>query len=256
MKNIILRTEKLCKHFMAEGAFGGARYKVNALIDASVEIEKGKILALVGESGSGKTTLARIIAGLETQDSGAVFLDGKIPDYKNPAERRKVQYVFQDTYYSLNPRMKIGNILAEPISIHFGIKKENISEKIQFMLQSVGLGADVMEKYPHELSGGQRQRVGIARALSVNPELLIADEPVSSLDVSVQAQILKLFSDLNEKNGISIIFITHDLRIVKSLADTVAVMNRGEIVEYGEVDEVYSNPRSEYTKTLLGAVKG
>jgi len=256
MNNIILRTEKINKHFMSEGVFGTARYRVNALVDASVEVNKGEILALVGESGSGKTTLARIIAGLEKQDSGTVLLDGKIPDYKNPDERRKVQYVFQDTYYSLNPRMTIRNVLAEPLKAHFGLKKDELNVKVSNMLQSVGLGADAMEKYPHELSGGQRQRVGIARALSVNPELLIADEPVSSLDVSVQAQILKLLSDLNEKTKISIIFITHDLRVVKSLADTVAVMNRGEIVEYGNVEEVYANPRSEYTKTLLGAVKG
>ena len=206
MNNIILRAEKINKHFMAEGIFGAARYKVNALVDASVEVKKGEILALVGESGSGKTTLARIIAGLEKQDSGTVLLDGKIPNYKKPDERRKVQYVFQDTYHSLNPRMTIRHVLAEPLKVHFGLKKDELNEKITNMLQSVGLGADVTEKYPHELSGGQRQRVGIARALSVNPELLIADEPVSSLDVSVQAQILKLLSDLNETTKIHNIY--------------------------------------------------
>jgi ABC-type glutathione transport system ATPase component len=175
-------------------------------------------------------------------------------DFHNPETRRKIQYVFQDTFHALNPRMNISRAIMEPIAFHFGTTGQELIDKADEFLDLVGLPAQVKEKYPHELSGGQRQRVCIARALTVRPDLLIADEPVSSLDVSVQAQILKLFVELNESRGITILFITHDLRIVKSLADHVIVMSGGKIVENGTVESVYSAPESMYTKLLLSSI--
>lgn len=252
MKNIV-EVKGLKKYFKTEHLFYGKNETVKAVDDVSFEHEAGKILAIVGESGSGKTTIARCIAGLETPDSGSVDFEGKAVDFADITTRRKIQYVFQDTYSSLNPRMRIQEILEEPVKFHFKIKGSELKNEIINCLEDVGLAPDISGKYPHELSGGQRQRVVIARALTMKPELLIADEPVSSLDVSVQAQILKLFSEMNGK-GISILFITHDLRIVKNLADRVIVLQHGKIVEDGAVEQIYREPSSNYMKLLLSSI--
>ncbi|HDQ26160.1 MAG TPA: ABC transporter ATP-binding protein, partial [bacterium] len=206
-------------------------------------------------SGSGKTTAARCVAGLEAPDEGRILIAGEEADFTAKAKRRKVQYIFQDTYGSLNPRMRIGRIIREPIWFHFGLAGEALENEARKILGLVGLSRAVEDKYPHELSGGQRQRAGIARALAVKPELLIADEPVSSLDVSVQAQILRLLLELN-REGLSILLITHDLRVVSGLADYVAVMSGGKIEEQGETAKVFGAPESLYTKALLEAIPG
>ncbi len=248
----ILEVKDLRKIFRVERLFGEAKQFVAAVDCVSFILEKGKVLAVVGESGSGKTTLARCIAGLEDYE-GKILFKGQPIDYKNKETRRQVQYIFQDTYNSLNPRMKIKYIIAEPLCFHYGLNKKNIDSEVIKYLNIMGLKEDIMEKYPYELSGGQRQRIVIARALTMKPELIIADEPVSSLDVSIQTQILKLFYDMNKK-GITIIFITHDLRIVRSIADEIIVLQQGKIIEQGKVDAIYRKPAKEYTKRLLDAV--
>jgi ABC-type oligopeptide transport system ATPase subunit len=252
----LLKVENLVKHFKRESIFGQSGEVVTAVDDVSFSIGKGKILAIVGESGSGKTTVARCIAAIEKPDSGAITFEDAPLVFDTVKKRGAIQYVFQDTFGSLNPRMKIAGIIAEPIAFHFCLKGRELSAETAKYLKDVGLSAEIGAKYPHELSGGQRQRVVIARALATKPKLLIADEPVSSLDVSVQAQILSLFSGLNKENNISIIFITHDLRVVKSLADDIIIMNCGKIVEYGDVKTVYANPQSSYTKLLLSSIPG
>lgn len=252
----MLQVKGLTKVFKTESAFDRVAALVRAVDGVSFSVAAGTVCAIVGESGSGKTTVARCICGLEEADSGEVLLKGVKPDYKNREIRRTVQYVFQDTYNSLNPRMRIKDIIAEPIALHFGLKGAELQAAVIAELARVGIGENYLGKYPHELSGGQRQRIVIARALALKPELLVADEPVSSLDVSIQAQILKLLQDLNKKEGITIIFITHDLRIVKALANNVVVMSEGKIVEQGATDKVYSSPQSEYTKQLLSAIPG
>lgn len=251
--SLLLEVESLKKYFKEEKMAMETGGVVRAVDDVSFSLGHGEILAVVGESGSGKTTLAKCLSGLEAPDSGKILLNGIPPDYSDPAARRKVQYIFQDTFDSLDPRMKIFDILAEPVRLHFNGDKARVKMDVIRALGWIGMSPNMFEKYPHELSGGQRQRIGIARALTMRPSLLIADEPVSSLDVSIQAQILKLFSELNAR-GISIIFITHDLRVVKNLADRVLVMNRGKIIEAGEVDNIYKKPREKYTKSLLSSI--
>jgi peptide/nickel transport system ATP-binding protein len=252
LKNII-EVKGLVKYFKTEHLFYGKNEIVKAVDDVSFEHEAGKILAIVGESGSGKTTVARCLSGLLEQDSGRIMFEEKVIDFRNKETRRKIQYIFQDTYSSLNPRIRIGEALEEPIKFHFRAPEKELKEEVIKCLDDVGLSETVVEKYPHELSGGQRQRVVIARALAMKPEVLIADEPVSSLDVSVQAQILKLFLELNNK-GISIIFITHDLRIVKTLSDDIIIMQNGKIAERGVVEKIYKAPSTEYTKLLLSSI--
>lgn len=252
MKNI-LEIKGLKKYFKVERMFSETKQTVRAVDDVSFALDAGEILAIVGESGSGKTTVARCVAGLETPDAGEMLFEGKPLGYKNPETRRRVQYIFQDTFGSLNPRMRILEILKEPLAFHFGLRGAELEQSAGECLEKTGLTAALLDKYPHELSGGQRQRVVIARALAMKPGVLIADEPVSSLDVSVQAQILKLFTGLNKK-GISMIFITHDLRIVKNLADNIMVMQNGKVVEEGVVDRVYGKPASDYTKQLLASI--
>ena len=236
--------------------FGSGTADVRAVDNVSFEAREGTILAIVGESGSGKSTIARCVAGIETPDEGEIIFNGEKLVFDTKEKRASVQYVFQDTFGSLNPRMKVKDTIAEPIGFHFGKKGDELAGTIKFCLESVGLPNGIGNKYPHELSGGQRQRVVIARALSMNPSLLIADEPVSSLDVSVQAQILALFQKLNREKKISIIFITHDLRIVKSLADDIIVLKDGKIEEFGGVSKVYKEPESLYTKLLLASIPG
>ncbi len=250
----ILEVNNLKKYFEMEGVFFRKIKIIKAVDGVSFTVNSGKICALVGESGSGKTTIARCIAGLETPDDGNILFKGKPVIFQTKEQRRKIQYIFQDTYNSLNPRMRIDDIILEPIKYHFEIKGEKINEKVNELLKKVGLNESFGKKFPHELSGGQRQRIVIARALSLKPELIIADEPVSNLDVSIQAQILQLFLELNKKDKITFLFITHDLRIVYNLADYVIVMKDGKIVEQGQTQKIYSSPQSDYTKSLLYSI--
>ncbi len=227
-----------------------------AVAGVDFEIPDAAIVALVGESGSGKTTLARCVCGLEIPDGGEIIYNNEPLSFDTKEKRGRVQYIFQDTFSSLNPRMKAGNAVAEVIRFHFNKKGKELDSAVFSIFESVGLDALTAGKYPHELSGGQRQRVVIARALATGPALLIADEPVSSLDVSVQAQVLNLLKELNSARGISILFITHDLRIVRSLAGYVVVMKDGAIVEKGDVETVFTRPREAYTRLLLDSLPG
>ena len=252
----MLKIISLKKSFTTESPFAVSKKRVAAVDGVDLEIPDAAIVALVGESGSGKTTLARCVCGLETPDSGEIIYNNEPLAFDTKEKRRRIQYIFQDTFSSLNPRMKAGNAIAEAVRFHFNKKGNELDSAVFSMLESVGLDASTAGKYPHELSGGQRQRVVIARALAMRPALLLADEPVSSLDVSVQAQVLTLLKELNTVHGISILFITHDLRIVRNLAGYVVVLKDGRVVEKGSVEEVFSRPREAYTRLLLASVPG
>jgi dipeptide transport system ATP-binding protein len=230
---------------------------VHAVKDATFTLEKGKTLAIVGESGSGKSTLARILTLIDPATSGELLIDGHTVDIAHekltPEMRRKVQIIFQNPYGSLNPRQKIGDVLAEPLLLNTNLSAAERQDRAREMLHKVGLGPEHFNRYPHMFSGGQRQRIAIARALMLNPSLLVLDEPVSALDLSVQAQILNLLSDLQDEFGLTYVFISHDLSVVRYIADTVMVMYLGEVVEYGTRDDVFTNPQHAYTKTLFAA---
>lgn len=229
--------------------------KFVAVDDVSLKIEEGKTLGLVGESGSGKTTLGRLLLRLIEPDSGSIHFDDVDILSLKPRElkkwRQEAQIIFQDPYASLNPRMTAGDIVAEALEIH---KIDVTPETIIQSFEQVGLNPDHTFRYPHEFSGGQRQRIGIARALILNPRLLICDEPITALDVSVQAQIVNLLKDLQLRLGLTYLFISHDLRMVRYIADHVAVMHGGKIVEYGETSQVFSSPQHPYTQSLLAAI--
>jgi len=232
---------------------------VKAVQKASLEIGHGRSLALVGESGSGKSTLARCIIGLEDCDGGEVILDGDRISGRTRNEmrplRRHLQMVFQDPFASLNPRHRIGDIIALGPTIQ-GVPKEQAWDEARELLKLVGLKAEAVERYPHEFSGGQRQRIGIARALAVKPKLIIADEPVSALDVSVQKQVLELLDELRRTLDLSMLFITHDLRVAATVCEEIAVMQHGVIVEQGATADIFANPQHSYTRALLQAVPG
>lgn len=233
--------------------------KVQAVNDVSFILRKGSIVGLVGESGSGKTTLGRCILRLIEPSSGSVNLEGtnllKLNNSKLRAMRKRMQIIFQDPFSSLNPRMRVQDIIAEGIKVHDKlISKKDRLIRVAELMEEVGLQAEQMSRYPHEFSGGQRQRVGIARALAVNPEFIVADESVSALDVSVQAQILNLMLSLRDKHNLTILFIAHDLSVVEYLCDEVVVLYLGKIVESGNAKEIYSNPQHPYTRALLSAV--
>jgi len=241
--------------------FGFSKKEIfTAVNDVSFEIPRGKIVGLVGESGCGKSTLGRAILRLQPINSGKIFCGNdeisRFPTARMPLPlRRKIQMVFQNPYASLNPRQTIFDILSEPLEIHFPkMSSRERAERVAELLAQVGLSADFSSRYPHEFSGGQRQRIAIARALAVRPELIVCDEPVSALDVSVQAHIVALLKDLRERTGIALLFVAHDLALVESLCDYVLVMRRGQIVERGTPDEVYGSPKSDYTRSLLAAV--
>ena len=240
------------------GLFREAR-AVRAIDDVSLTISRGEVLGLVGESGSGKSTLGRAVVRLVTPDSGSVMVGGTdmaaLNDRELRAARHKVQMVFQDPYASLNPRHRVMRALTDgPIAK--GVPKAQARDRARELMETVGLGGDAVDRFPHEFSGGQRQRIGIARALAMDPELIIADEAVSALDVSIQAQVLDLLRDLRQRFDLSILFITHDLRVAAQLCDRIAVMQRGKLVEIGPVSEVFLNPQHDYTRTLLDAVPG
>lgn len=242
------------------GRFGFGTTQVKALDDVSIALKTGSTLAVVGESGSGKSTLARCLLQLQTIDSGEVLFQGKdlskLSGQALRETRRFLQMVFQDPFASLNPRMRVGEIVSEGLLIHeLGSRAEQATQVLN-MLKRVGLKPEDAQKYPHEFSGGQRQRIGIARALVLSPKVLVCDEPVSALDVSVQAQILLLLKELQQEMALSYVFISHDLRVVRHIADDIIVMNQGRIVEQGEVATIYSNPSQAYTQQLLSAIPG
>ena len=234
------------------------RRAVHAVEQVTLDIRKGETLGIVGESGCGKSTLARCLVRLYEPDAGSITFDGAdVIGLAGDARRqfnRRVQMVFQDPYGSLNPRMTVGATLAEALRVHAIVPPAEVSARVRALLDLVHLPADAAERYPHEFSGGQRQRIGIARALAVEPSLLIADEPVSALDVSVQAAIVNLFMELQERLGLTLVFITHDLRLVKHITHRVAVMYLGKIVELAEKRALFSAPKHPYTEALLSAV--
>jgi oligopeptide/dipeptide ABC transporter ATP-binding protein len=258
MSDVLLRVTNLVKNFDVRRTknSGAKKRTVQAVTNVSFSIERGQTLGLVGESGSGKTTLGRCVLRLIEPTSGQVEFDGRDLGLMKFEElrwlRRKMQIVFQDPFASLDPKMTVGASIAEPLIVQ-GVPGSH-SDKIIELLELVGLSADHASRFPHEFSGGQRQRIGIARALALNPALIILDEPVSALDVSIQAGILNLFEDLQMKLGISYLFIAHDLSVVRHVADRIAVMYLGKIVEIGDQETVFENPTHPYTKALLSAV--
>jgi oligopeptide/dipeptide ABC transporter ATP-binding protein len=257
----LVRVSELVKHFpISRGiVFGRKIGAVRAVDGVSFEIDRGETLGIVGETGCGKSTTAKLMMRLLDATSGEISFEGQdITSLKGPrlkAVRREVQIIFQDPYSSLNPRKTIGSIIGEPFAIH-GLERERGARKraVQELMETVGLNPEHYNRYPHEFSGGQRQRIGVARALALNPKLLIADEPVSALDVSIQAQVLNLLRDLQRRLGLTLMFIAHDLSVVRHMCDRVAVMYLGKIVEIGPNEALYDFPRHPYTGALLAAV--
>jgi oligopeptide transport system ATP-binding protein len=256
----LVRTENVTKEFAAgsAGVLGGGKLTVKAVTGVNLEIVAGETVGLVGESGSGKSTLGRLILRLIEPTSGKVFFEGRDLSTLTRSDlrhlRRDMQLVFQDPYASLNPRMRVRAIVGEGIEIHRLARGKEKLERIAELLKMVGMSPDAMTRYPHEFSGGQRQRIGIARALAVKPRFLVLDEPVSALDVSIQAQIINLLQDLQEQLKLTYLFIAHDLRVVEHISNRVAIMYLGKIVEIASRDEIFANPRHPYTRALLSAI--
>jgi peptide/nickel transport system ATP-binding protein len=255
----LLAVEDLRKYYPVRGGIWGARIgDVRAVDGVSFSVEPGRTLGLVGESGCGKSTLGRTVMRLEEPTGGRVRFEGQDLARASGVDlvrlRREIQMVFQDPYSSLNPRMTVGEIVREPLIVHrIGTKADQLRQ-VRELLEIVGLSAEVLDRYPHEFSGGQRQRIGVARALALGPKLVIADEPVSALDVSVQSQVLNLMIRLQRERGLAYVFISHDLSVVKHVSDTVAIMYLGRIVEKGPVDEIFERPAHPYTRALLEAI--
>jgi oligopeptide transport system ATP-binding protein len=256
----LLEVKGLKMHFpITEGLIGRKVGDVKAVDGIDFTVKRGEILGLVGESGCGKTTTGRCVLRLEKPTEGQILFDGvditRLDARKLAPLRQRIQVIFQDPYSSLNPRMKIGDIISEPMRVH-GIIPDAAKRdaRVRELLSICGLNAAFADRYPHEMSGGQRQRVGIARALAMNPEFIVCDEPVSALDVSIQAQVVNLLEDLRDKFGLTYLFIAHDLSVVRHLCQRVAVMYLGRIVEMADSDELFDNPRHPYTRALLAAV--
>jgi dipeptide transport system ATP-binding protein len=257
MNDVVLEARDLKRDYHLGGGLFGKGRTVHAVKGVSFKVARGRTLAVVGESGCGKSTLARMITMIEAPTAGELLIEGKNVDIGKapltPEMRRKVQIVFQNPYGSLNPRQKIGDVLAEPLVINTQIPEPERRERAMAMLTKVGLSPEHFNRYPHMFSGGQRQRIAIARALMLNPSLLVLDEPVSALDLSVQAQVLNLLQDLQDEFQLTYVFISHDLSVVRHIADDVMVMYFGEAVEYGAREAVFSDPQHSYTKTLFAA---
>ena len=254
MKPDLLTVKNVTKYFPLKGGRG----KIHAVDDVSFSLKYGKTIGVVGESGCGKSTLARVLLRLIEPSSGSIFLDGtdlgKLSPKNLRAKRREMQIIFQDSYASLDSRQKIGNIIAEPLVVHRMGNRMKRRARVTQLLDMVGLEPDAAKRYPHEFSGGQRQRIGIARAIALEPKLVIADEPVSALDVSIQSQVLNLLVDLRKQLGLSYIFISHDLAVVEHICDTIAVMYLGEIVEMAAGESLFEEPKHPYTQALLSAI--
>jgi oligopeptide/dipeptide ABC transporter ATP-binding protein len=257
----LLEVKDLAKHFDVSGGWPSrlivGRQILKAVDRISFTVPEGKVFGLVGESGCGKSTTARLITRLITATGGEVYFEGReilsLPNKAVRELRKQIQMIFQDPYASLNPRMKVVDIVGRPVSIFDGARGQKKVDRVVQLLELVGLGADHLQRYPHEFSGGQRQRIGIARALAANPRLIIADEPVSSLDVSVQAQVLNLLKRLQRELKLSMVFISHDLNVVGYLADMVGVMYAGKMMEVASVENIFKSPMHPYTKALLTA---
>ena len=261
MTDAVLVANHLVKTYtQRSGKFGFGTTLVKALDDVSISLRSGSTLAVVGESGSGKSTLARCLLQLQPLDSGEVLFAGQDLSKMNGNElrlaRKDLQMVFQDPFASLNPRMPVGAIVGEGLLIHGIGDKASQQQKVIAILKRVGLSEADMQKYPHEFSGGQSQRIGIARALVLQPKVVVCDEPVSALDVSIQAQILLLLKELQQEMALSYVFISHDLRVVRHIANDIVVMYAGKVVEQGSVLDIYKQPKHEYTRNLLAAIPG
>ena len=250
-KEKLIEMKNLKKYFPMK-----KRQVLKAVENVTMDIYKGEILSLVGESGSGKTTLGRTVSRLYAKTNGDILFNGKpVEEYGRKEFTKKVQMIFQDPQASLNPRMTVGDIIAEGIDLHkLTSSKQERMEKVYKLLEIVGLNREHARRFPHEFSGGQRQRIGIARALAVDPEVLVCDEPISALDVSIQAQVVNLLKDLQRERNLTLLFIAHDLSMVKYISDRVAVMYRGKVVELGTPEAVYGDPVHSYTKSLISAV--
>ena len=257
MENLLEIKDLYVEYVTDKGALG-EKQVIHAINGVSLDVKQGEILAIAGESGCGKSTLARTILRLENSKSGEIDFEGKNVLKLNSAElkkyRQNAQMIFQNPYASLNPKMKVSEILKEPLQINTKFSNKEIDKIIDEKLEQVGLSNEVLKLYPHEFSGGQRQRIAIARALVLSPKFIVADEPVSALDVSIQAQIINLLKELKDNFNLTLILITHDMSVIKYLADRVAVMYLGEIVEIGRCDEIFSAPKHPYTQALLSAV--
>ena len=259
MTDALLKVNNLKKYFpVTKGLLQKITGHIKAVESVSFEIQSGKTLGLVGESGCGKTTTGNLIMSLEKPTSGNIYFKGQDIFLMNKKQKKdlcsELQMIFQDPYGSLHPRMNVEKIIGEPIRVNKVYKNNIIKDKVCEILELVGLKTDQLNRYPHEFSGGQRQRIGIARALTLNPKLLIADEPVSALDVSIQAQVINLMIELQEKLNLSYLFISHDLSVIEHVSDEVAVMYLGKIVEYGNCSDIFANPKHPYTKALLSAI--
>lgn len=258
--NILVARHLVKTYSQRSGKFGFGTTLVKALDNVSVSLREGSTLAVVGESGSGKSTLARCLLQLQPLDSGEVLFAGQdlaeLDGVALRSIRKNLQMVFQDPFASLNPRMRVGEIVGEGLLIHRMGNASEQQQKVVAMLKRVGLTEADMQKYPHEFSGGQRQRIGIARALVLKPKVVVCDEPVSALDVSIQAQILLLLKELQAEMALSYVFISHDLRVVRHIADDIVVMYQGKVVEQGSVVDIYQQPQHEYTRNLLAAIPG
>lgn len=256
----LLEVRELKTYFQdhSGGWFKGGKKTIKAVVDVSLNIKRGEILGLVGESGSGKSTLGRSILQLVPTTNGSVLFDNtnltQLSKHQMKSMRRRMQMIFQDPYASLNPRMSVFDTLAEPLLYHGLVTRRNVTEQVLTLMDEVGLARSAIRKYPHEFSGGQRQRIAIGRAIATKPELVIADEPVSALDVTIQAQILDLILTLVEKHNLTMLFISHDLSVVRYIADRVAVMHHGKLLEMGNTETLFANPEHDYTEKLLSAI--